>query len=194
MGFWFQSRNSSGANSPDNARPNPFTTKNDIMSRIARRISGSVAAWMREGNWSGFRSDYSNDLCAHIYAHDECIYIEVPSGSPGRRLSISPIPFSDFGMTDITTALPEIARSNKFSRELNRKHFLQALKPHLDLHFPQAVQQKFSDVSPEIQRTVTVTFDKIQDTWDYDRPYVDCVCLKLSYSVSKSKPGLTGWG
>lgn len=139
MGFWFKSQNSSGANNPDNSHPNPFTAKTEIMSRIARRISVNVAAWMREGNWSGFRSDYSNDLCARIYAHDECVYIEVPSGSPGRRLSISPIPFSGFGMADITTALPEIARSNKFARERNRKDFLQALKPHFDVYFPQAI-------------------------------------------------------
>lgn len=194
MSFLFRPPKTSGSNNSNNSGSNLFMQKPEIMSKIARTISSKVAAWMREGNWSNFRSDYSNYLNANVYVHDDCIYIEVPSGSPGRKLSISPIPFSVFGMTDITTAIPEVARGSRFAREKNRKDFLYALKPHLDVYFPQAINEKFAGVSPAIKRSTAVEFEKIVDAWDYDSPTVDSICLKLIYSMQGSTSRLTSWG
>lgn len=155
---------------------NRFAAHEALISRIARRAAQSCARWIRnKSKWEPLNNGYSAEYDIEITVRKH--------GVDFNKLAyenLNTIYFSSLGMAEIS--------------EANTETFLRALKPFLDVYFPEEIDKAFSDVSPLIKRTTTVTYGKINDGWDanYNDKYRKSIIVTMRYT-NPPAPKLKSW-
>lgn len=155
---------------------NRFAAHEALISRIARRAAQSCARWIRnKSKWEPLNNGYSAEYYVEITVRKD--------GIDFNKLAyenLNSISFKSLGMADIPEAQTDA--------------FLHALKPFLDAYFPEEINKAFSNISPLIKRTTSVTYGKLNDGWDsnYNDIYRKSIIVSMRYT-NPPAPKLKSW-
>ena len=155
---------------------NQFSTHEQLISKIARRAAQNCAKWIRnKSEWKPLNNGFSSDYYVDITVHRD--------GVTFNKLAyegLNGIWFVNLGMENLP--------------ESSTEAFLNALKPFMDVYFPEEIEKAFADVSPLIKRTTSVTFDQHHEGWDFDgRSYSKkCIHVVMHYT-NPPAPKLKSW-
>lgn len=155
---------------------NKFAAHEQLINKIARRASHHSANWIRKkSEWKPVNNGFSSEYYVDITVHRD--------GVTFNKLAyegLSGVRFADFGMENLP--------------ESSTEAFLYALKPFVDVYFPEEIKKVFADVSPLIKRTTSVTFDQHHEGWDFEgRSYSKkCIHVVMKYT-NPPAPKLKSW-
>ena len=155
---------------------NRFAAHEQLISRIARQAARACAKWIRnKGEWKPVNNGYSSQYEVEITVHKDCVDYNKLAYEHMHNIR-----FEDYGMADI--------------HEAETEAFLNALKPYMDVYCPEEIEKAFSDVSPLIKRSTTVTFGKYCDSIDFDgvSHYKKSICVAMHYT-NPPAPKLKSW-
>ena len=165
------------ATGPSIPAGNYFASHEQLISKIARTAAQRCAQWIRrqDKEWKPINNGYSSQYSVDISVSKE--------GVEFNKLAyegLHSIWFQGLGMSNL--------------QQMKTVEFLHALKPYLDVYFPQEVEKSFADVSPLIKRTTSVTFDKVLDNIDFDgrSHYNKSIRVTMKYTFPPA-PKLKSW-
>ena len=155
---------------------NYFAAHEQIISKIARRAAQLSADRMRNAQeWEPLHNGYSDKYWVNIIVRKDDVEFDTHYLEP-----INSILFKNYVMADIP--------------EANTDAFIHALKPFLDVYFPEEIEKAFANVSSLIKRTTSVTYDKYLDSIDFDGRSVKIESIRLSlYYTYPPAPKLNSW-
>lgn len=154
---------------------NRFAAHEQIISKIARQSAYDCARWIRNFKvWNPVNNGYSGEYCVEIIVFTYGIDLNTEPYTWSKIIR-----FASFGMDNI----PEKSTGT----------FLKALKPFLDVYFPEEVEKAFCDVSPLIKRTTSVTYSELDEGWDFDAmDSMKCIHVSMCYK-NPPAPKLKSW-
>lgn len=156
---------------------NYFVQHEQLVSKIARMAAQRCAKWIRSSgkDWKPINNGFSSDYSLEITVKKD--------GVDFNKLAyegVNSIWFQSLGMDDLPKEKTDA--------------FLHALKPFLDVYFPEEIEKAFADVSPLIKRSTSVTFGEHHEGWDFDgRSYsLKCIKVAMKYTFPPA-PKLKSW-